>query len=641
MTMLDRMRRHKGWLKWSLAIVVLAFILLYVPVFLGNRSDFSSSDIIAKVEGHEITAGEFRKSYQAQLQAYRSAYGGNVSEQMLKQLGIDQQILQQMVDENASLAEAGCRGISVTDDEVVQRVMALPAFQENGRFIGDARYRQILSMQRPPLTPDEFEEQVRKSLVVDKLRSALTDWVTVADADVQAEYGRRNEKVKLDVVPILADKFRSQVQVGDAEVSAYFEGHKTEYKVGEKRKVRYVLVDVDSMRATSSPSQREVERAYNNNIETYTTPEQVRASHILLKTGEGKDEAAVKAKAEQVLKEAKAPGADFAALAKKYSEDAGSAKNGGDLDYFSRGRMLPEFEQVAFTLDPGQTSDLVKTQEGYHIIKVTDKKAAATKTLDEVRAQIVDQLAWERAQSKASQLADTMEKQIRKPADLDTVGPHNSLKVQESGYVTRDEPIMAIGPSPEIAAEIFSLGDGQVSPAERTQRGFAFLTVTGKQAPHVPKVDEVRDKVRDDLMKQKAFEIAQQKATQVAEAAKGGGDLQKAAKAAGLEVKTTELIARDSPIPDVGISSQVDAVAFALPVGAISQPIKTDNAMVVVRVVDKKEPTPAEYAAEKAKTHDDLVNERRSRFFSAYMVKAKQAMTITVNREALQKVLGG
>ena len=613
MTMLDRMRRHKGWLKWSLAIVVLAFILLYVPVFLGNRSDFSSSDIIAKVEGHEITAGEFRKSYQAQLQAYRSAYGGNVSEQMLKQLGIDQQILQQMVDENASLAEAGRRGISVTDDEVVQRVMALPAFQE----------------------------KVRKSLVVDKLRSALTDWVTVADADVQAEYGRRNEKVKLDVVPILADKFRSQVQVGDAEVSAYFEGHKTEYKVGEKRKVRYVLVDVDSMRATSSPSQREVERAYNNNIETYTTPEQVRASHILLKTGEGKDEAAVKAKAEQVLKEAKAPGADFAALAKKYSEDAGSAKNGGDLDYFSRGRMLPEFEQVAFTLDPGQTSDLVKTQEGYHIIKVTDKKAAATKTLDEVRAQIVDQLAWERAQSKASQLADTMEKQIRKPADLDTVGPHNGLKVQESGYVTRDEPIMAIGPSPEIAAEIFSLGDGQVSPAERTQRGFAFLTVTGKQAPHVPKVDEVRDKVRDDLMKQKAFEIAQQKATQVAEAAKGGGDLQKAAKAAGLEVKTTELIARDSPIPDVGISSQVDAVAFALPVGAISQPIKTDNAMVVVRVVDKKEPTPAEYAAEKAKTHDDLVNERRSRFFSAYMVKAKQAMTITVNREALQKVLGG
>jgi peptidyl-prolyl cis-trans isomerase D len=641
MTMLDRMRRHKGWLKWSLAIVVLAFILLYVPVFLGDRSKFSSADVVAKVEGHEITAGEFRRTYQAQLQVYRGAYGGNISDQMLKQLGIDQQILQQMVDENAALAEARRRGLTVTDDEVTQRILSLPAFQENGRFIGEARYRQILGMQRPALTPEEFEEQVRKSLVIDKLRSAITDWVTVSDAEVQAEYGRRNEKVKLEVVSVLADKFRNQVQVSDAEVSSYFDGHKADYKVGEKRKVRYVLADVDAMRPQVRLSQREIERAYNDNIQMYTTPEQVRASHILLKTGEGKDEAAVKAKAEQVLKEAKAPGADFAALAKKYSEDEASAKNGGDLDYFSRGRMLPEFEEAAFTLEPGQTSDLVKTQEGFHIINVTDKKPATTKTLDEVKTQIVEQLTWERAQARASQLADSLEQQIRKPADLDKVARENGLKVQDSGFVTRDEPIIAIGPSPEIAAAIFSLPDGQMSGALQTQRGFVFLTVTGKQAPHVPPLDEVRDKVRDDLSKQKAFDIAQQKAAQVASEARGGADMQKAAKAAGLEVKTTEMIAREAPIPDVGISPHVDAVAFALPVGAVSQPIKTDNAMVVLRVVDKKQPTPAEYEAERQKTRDTLMNERRNRFFSAYMVKAKQAMNITVNREALQKALGG
>jgi peptidyl-prolyl cis-trans isomerase D len=641
MTMLDRMRRHKGWLKWSLAIVVLAFILLYIPSFLGDRSQFSSSEVVAKIEGHEITAGEFRKAYQAQLQAYRGAYGGKISEQMLRQLGIDQQILQQLVGERAALAEARRRGITVTNDEVAQRILTLPAFQENGRFIGEARYRLILSMQQPPLTPEEFEDQVRKSLVIGKLRSALTDWVTVSDADVQAEYNRRNGKVKLEVVPIVADKFRNQVQVSDAEVAAHFDAHKADYKVGEKRRARYLLVDVDAMRSRVVVTPREIERFYNENIDMYSTPEQVRASHILLKAGEGKDEAAVKAKAEEVLKEAKAPGADFAALAKKYSGDEATAKNGGDLDYFSRGRMVPEFDQVAFSLEPGQISDLVKTEYGYHIIKVTDKKPATTKTLDEVRPQIADQLTWERAQTKASQLADTLEKEIRKPADLDKAARDNSLKVQESGYVTRDEPVMAIGASPEISAEIFGLADGQVSGALRTQRGYAFVTVNGKQAPHVPTLDEVRVKVRDDLSRQKAFDIAQQKASQVAAEVTSGADMQKAAKSAGLEAKTTELIPRESPIPDVGISPQVDAVAFSLPQGVVSQPIRTDNAIVVVRVVDKKEPTPAEYAADKEKTRDDLVNERRNRFFNAYMVKAEQSMSITVNREALQRVLGG
>ncbi len=222
---------------------------------------------------------------------------------------------------------------------------------------------------------------------------------------------------------------------------------------------------------------------------------------------------------------------------------------------------------------------------------------------------------------------------------MDKAARENGLRVQESGYVTKDEPIMALGASPEVTAEVFSLKDGAVSGAIRTQRGYAVLTVVGKEPPHVPKLDEVRDKVRDDLTKQKAFQLAEQKAAQVAAEAKAG-DVQKAAKDAGLEVKTTELIAREAPIPDVGVSPQVDNVAFALPAGAVSDPIKTDNAMVVVKVLEKKEPTAAEFAADREKTRDELLNERRNRFFSAYMVKAKQAMNINVNRETLRQLLG-
>ena len=140
MTMLDRMRRHRDWLKWSLGLVCVAFVLFYIPDFLRSGADAASGDTVATVDGREISSVDFRRTYQAQLQAYRSAYGANMNDQMLKQLGIDQQILQQMVDERAAVAEADRLGIKVSDEEVRQRIFAMPAFQENGGFIGEARY---------------------------------------------------------------------------------------------------------------------------------------------------------------------------------------------------------------------------------------------------------------------------------------------------------------------------------------------------------------------------------------------------------------------------------------------------------------------------------------------------------------------
>lgn len=640
MTMLDRMRRHRNWLKWSLALVCLAFVIFYIPDFLqGNATGAALGNAIARVEGEEITAGEFRRTYDAQLQAYRNAYGASMSEQILKQLGIDQQILQQMVDERAALAEADRLGIEVGDREVRQRILTTPAFLENGAFIGEQRYQQLLRMQRPPMTAAQFENSVRQQLTIEKLRAALTDWLSVTDKELEQEYRRRNDKVKLAVVAVPADNFRSQATASDADLASYFEAHKAEFKIPEKRKIRYLLVDVEALKAKTTIPPADIERAYNSNIEQYSTPEQVRASHILLKT-EGKDEAAVKAKAEDVLKQAKAPGADFVALAKKYSEDEGSAPNGGDLDYFGRGRMVPEFDAAAFAMESGQTSDLVKTQYGYHIIKVVDKKPGTTRTLAEVRQQLADQLAFERAQAQAADLADTLRDQISKPADLDTAAKARGLTVQESGFFAREEPIFGLGSSPEAAARAFEMKTGEVAGPLRTARGFAFQTVTATQDAYAPKLDEVKDRVRDEVIKQKARDMAKQKAGQIAASLKTAADFEKAAKAAGFEAKTTDLITRDSPVPDLGISPAVEQVAFALPVGAVSDPVSTDMGTAVVKVVEKQEVTPTEWASNRDRFREELLTDRRNRFFTAYMVKAKEKMKIEVNRQALQQALG-
>ena len=636
MTMLDRMRRHRDWLKWSLGLVCVAFVLFYIPDFLrGSGADAASGDTVAKVGGREISSADFRRTYQAQLQAYRSAYGANMNDQLLKQLGIEQQILQQMVDERAALTEAERLGIKVTDEEVRQRIFAMPAFQENGGFIGEARYQQLLRMQRPAMIASEFEDNIRHGLAVEKLRNSLTDWLSVNDGDLEKEYRRRNDKVKLAVVSFTADSFRTQVTASDAEVASHFEAHKSDFKIPEKRKIRYLLIDVEGLRAKTVVPAADIEREYNNHSEQYTTPEQVRASHLLLKT-EGKDDAAVKAKAEELLKQARG-GADFADLAKKHSEDTDSAKNGGDLDYFGRGRMVAEFDQAVFAMQPGTISDLVKTQYGYHIIKLVDKKTATTRPLAEVRQQLNDQLAYQRAQAQAADLSQNLEKQIKSPAELAKVAKAQGLTVQESGFFARDEPILGLGPSPEAANKAFEMKTNDVAGPLRASRGFVFETLVATQAPKVPVLDEVKDRVREEVIKQKARDVSKQKAAELAAKLKSAPDFEKAAKAAGVEAKTTELITQDSPIPDLGVAPAVEDAAFKLAVGAVSDPIATDNGTAVIKVLEKKSVTPEEWTSSKERFREELLADRRNRFYSAYMLKAKAKMKIEVNRESLQR----
>jgi len=639
MTMLDRMRRHKGWLKWSLAIVVVSFILLYIPSFLSEGPNGASNNsVVADVEGREITAQQFRRVYQAQIASYRQQYGGNIDERLLKQLGIDQRIVQQMIQEEVSLAEANRLGIKASDAEVRERILSIPAFQENGNFIGDTRYRQLLQMQNPPMQPDEFEDQIRRSIIAEKLEAALTAWITVSDADVEKEFRNRNEKVKLDVVNFPADKFREGLTATDAEINAYFESHKDAYRIPEKRKVRYVTVDQEKLRGQATVTGQQIERAYNDNIQQYSTPEEVRASHILLKT-DGKNDAAVKKQAEDLIAKIKG-GADFAELAKKYSQDDTNAKKGGDLDFFPRGQMVPEFDQAVFNMKVGDvTPEPVKTKFGYHIIKLVDKKPAATKTLAEVRAQIEDQLTYEQAQTAAEKLANDIAGQLKKPSDFEPVARAHGLQSGETGFFEQGEPIAGIGMAPAVSQQAFQMKEGEVSEPIRTPQGYAFITVTAKQDPYIPKVDEVKAKVREDVLKQKAIEAARQKAASVAAAAKSG-DLEKAAKAAGLEVKHTDLIPRGSAIADAGISPALDEKAFSLPQGAVSDPVVTDTGAAIVKVVEKQAASPADFAKQKDGLKTQLQNDRKQKFFAAYMTKARQGMKININRDTIAQIVG-
>jgi peptidyl-prolyl cis-trans isomerase D len=619
---------------------VVAFVALYIPSFLQNESLNGASNygVVATVEGRDITVGRFRRVYQQQMQAYRNAYGGQMDERLLKQLGVDQRIVQQLIEEEAALVEARRQNITASDAEVRARILALPAFQENGHFIGDARYRQLLQMQNPPINPGEFEEEVRRSVVLEKLQGALTDWITVGDADVTAEFNRRNEKVKLAVVAFPADKFKDGVAATDAEVSDHFEKNKETYRIPEKRKIKYALIDLQSLRQRTTVSAQDVQRYYEENKQQYSTPEQVRASHILLKT-EGKDDAAVKKQAEDVLAKVKG-GADFAALATKLSEDETSAVKGGDLDFFNRGAMVKEFDDAAFSMKVGETSGLVKTQFGYHIIRVTDKKPASTRTLEESRAQIEDLLKSERAQKEADRVSTELAGKLTKPEDLDTVAKGRGLTVSETGFFGRNEPIVGLGFAQEVSSRAFEMKTGEVSESIRSQNGPVFITVTGTQEARLPALDEVKARVRDDVQRAKAVEAARQKAAAVSAQLKSAADFAAAAKSAGLEAKTTDLVLRGAALPDVGVSPAVDTAAFALPQGGVSDPVVTDTGAVIVKVIEKKMPTADELKNGRDQLKTELVNQQKQRFYGSYMTKARERMSITSNPQVIAQVVG-
>ena len=638
MTMLDRMRRHKGWLKWSLALVVLAFVFLYVPGFMDQTGGVGlPNDVIARVGDKEISLLEFQQIYTRQLQAYRLESGGEISEELLRSLGIDRQILQQMIDGHAALTEAERLGLQVSDAEVRERILAVPAFQIDGQFIGEASYRQLLQQQRPPISPSQFEEEIRNEILVERLQAAVTGWVHVSDAEVADEHRRRNERVRVDIVAFRADDFRDQVEATEEDVALLFTEESSSYEVPEKRRLRFLLVDQTAIFDSLTLTEDELQQYYDTNLSQYQTPGQVRASHILLRV-DGDDEA-VTARAAELAAEARA-GADFAELAREHSEDDTNAENGGDLGLFGRGRMVPEFENAAFALAAGEVSDPVRSPFGYHVIKVTEKQEEVTQPFAEVRGAIENVLKRERSSSRATALARAIASEATTPGELERAAAARGYELQESGFAARGEPILGLGLAQEVSAQAFAIEPGAVAGPIPTPSGPAFVTVTDIQDPYVPELDEVRDQVREDVIRKKSLTLAQERAAGAAEALKTADDFVAAAEEADWSVGSSDLVTRGVALPEVGTSPSVEAVAFAMPPGTVSDVIQAGNAAAIVHLVEREQASAADLAQNRDTLRNELMLQRQSRFFTAYMDNVKARLDITIDLAVLEQALG-
>ncbi|HIC57324.1 MAG TPA: hypothetical protein EYO94_07985 [Acidobacteria bacterium] len=638
MTMLDRMRQHKRWLKWSLGLVVLAFIAIIPGVSMSPMTDPTlPSNVIARVGEHEISLLQFQQIYMQQLNNYRLQSGGDVSEEILRSLGIDRQIIQQLIDEYAAITEAERLGLVVGDAEVRERIITLPQLQVDGQFIGDSAYYQLLQTQQPPINPTQFEEEIRQQIMLERLQTAVTSWMTVTDEEIAEEHRRRNEKVKVNIISFRASEFRDEAEATDDDISLLYEEEAANYEVPEKRQLRFLLVDESEIFDSLTVTDDEVRQYYDTNISQYQTPGQVRASHILLRVDDEDTEEEVVEHAADLATQARG-GADFAELAREHSDDEGTAENGGDLGLFGRGRMVPEFEAAAFEMNEGDISDPVKSAFGYHVIQVTEKQEEITQPFETVQTTIQNLLKQERASSRSTALSRAIAAEVETPEDLAQAAASRGYELQESGFAARGEPILGLGMAPQVSAQAFSIEPNEVAGVD-TPSGPAFITVIATQDPYIPPIEEVRDRVREDVIRKKSLALALERANEAAEVLKSADDFVSAAETAEFAVGTSELVARGASFPQVGISSPVEAVAFAMEPGAVSDVIQAANSAAIVHLVEKEDASEDDLATNQDALRNELLFSRQNQFFSAYMENAKERLDIDIDLEVLDQAL--
>jgi len=593
-----------------LGVGMLAYLL---PPGTTNSSDTESNDVVARIGSDQtVTIAEVRQQL-AEIERR------NQVPKMLEGL-YARQILTQLVFTKEIQYEANRLGMKVTNEEVADRVKQfLPTAFNGDSPVGMDQYT-LLVQQRFGMGVPVFEDLIKQGLLEEKFRRLVTDGVSAGPAELMEQYRYQNEKVKLIYALVKPEDLEGKITPNEDEIKAAYEKRKSQYQIPEKRSVEYGLVDVSKLRQSVQISDDDLKVKYQQDIAQYQVPNRVHAQHILFMTV-GKPDAVVdeiRKKAEDVLKQAR-KGTKFDDLAKKYSEDPGSKDKGGDLGWLVQGQTVPEFEKAAFSLQPGQVSDLVKTQYGFHIIKVLEKETAHTKPFDEVKDSIRAPMMLSKADDEASKVADQLAAAIRKSnrTPLADLARDYHLQVSQTRAVAATDQLLEFGNSTDAKDTIFRLREGEVSPPIRTDRGYVVLALKQVLPAHQGSLDEVREKIVASLKQEKAQELARSKAEELSKRAKSGEKFDSAAKALGLDPKTSEDFARSGSISGVGSGKQVGA-AFNMKIGEVSTAQNLGLNWLVYRVDGKTEANPADFEKQKKDLTDQVLNEKRGLAYEAF-----------------------
>ena len=424
-----------------------------------------------------------------------------------------------------------------------------------------------------------------------------------------------------------SDDLQKQINPTDAELEAFFKKNAPQYAnaVPEARKIQYIaFTDSNLPQGAPQVTDAEIQQYYNQHLKDYQVDDQVKVRHILIKVdaSDPKSDAAAKAKAQGILDQLH-HGGDFAELAKKNSDDPGSKDTGGELGFLKHGATVPEFDQAAFSLQPGQTSGLVKSKYGYHIIQVEEKQVAHTRSLSEVKVSIQAQLTRQKEGEQEQAYAQQLSAEAQKNGFAATAAAHH-LQLETTDFLSQASVIPGLPDGSKLLSQAFSVNKGAAPGISTTGEGFAVFQVTDIQPAHAPSFADYKSHIVDDYRQQNLPQLLAEKTNELANKAKSGNDLAKAAKEVGATLKTSDLVGRQSQVPDVGALASAAPQFFDLSVGQLSGPINTGRTGIVAKIVEKQEPTSDEIAKNFDQTREGMLDQRREEAFAVFVTALQE-----------------
>lgn len=636
--------KHLKWVLWMVVIVFVAFIFFDFGTGLGGGPGSGGPNVAAYVGDEEVTVDEFERQYRNLEGMYRQVYGERFTPELARQMGLPLQALNQAVSQEILLEEARAMGLAATDEEVRDRILQDPSFKdEQGRFIGEERYRQLLRGARYG-SPSMFEQEIREQITVQKLMDILEANLYVSDKEVEQAYRDQVERARIRYIQLPRTRFLQNTAVPPAEVQAWFEKHKQEYRLPEQREAAYLLVDPAQLASQVKIDEKRLRDYYEQNQQEFERPEQVHARHVLIKT-EGRSEAEA-LKLINDIKARLAKGESFEAVARQSSEEPAAKTTGGDLGWFGRGQMVPAFEQAVFAGQKGTLVGPLKTQFGYHVIEILEKRAAGTQPFADVQESIRQRLAAERTQEMAEAKARELARKLAsdKPKGADALkaiaamaAPDQGVTFAETGPFSKQEPVSGLGFAPAFTAAAFALEKGGVSEAIQVPRGWTVFYLKDVMAPRVPELKDVQPRVQAAVAREKQQEMAINQLKQAMASGSPGKTLDQIAAELNLEVKESSEFGTQGQIPGIGANPELAKAAMTLPTGKIGGPIGDAQGAILFEVKERKSWDPIQFAGAREETRESVRRAKLNAIEASLIEARRRAMDVRFDAAVLDQ----
>ena len=630
--MLSLMRKKAG--SWLIKVLLGGIAVTFVS-WGGYQATTQRSGRVATVNGETITAEEYRLTYKRLIEQVQQRFGNNLNEEMIQNLQLPKQAIDQLVGQMLMRQTATELDLRVSDEDLSRSIKSISAFQTAGVF-DPRRYQQILD--RNNLSPESFEVSQRDSLLIEKLNNLITGSVKVSDDEAAEWYNWNNAMVDLEFVVFEPDRY-PDIAVTAEEIQQYFEGRKDAYKTEPELKVRYLKFEPQNYVAKVEVPDGQISEYYEEHPDEFQNPKTVEARHILIKVGQDaapEEVAKAKETIEDILKKARG-GQDFAELAKQYSEGPSKDK-GGYLGSFRRDAMVKPFADKAFAMQAGEISDPVRTQFGWHIIKVEKVNPATVTALsdakDKIRKKLVDEYAKQLAYDRVESIFDATFKDDR----LETVVADNQLVLHSTDFFTRQGgPAKGVQNKSAFAQAAFELAEGEISEIQDFGDGYYLLEIIDKRPAQIPELKTVEKKVRADLVKEKKGAQAKMDAEALLSALQEGVDMATASKEFDLTAQSTGLFKRNDAIPQIGFERDISGAGFELSAqNSLPQEIiEGSKGYYVIKFKQRKAPAMADFEKEKDGIKNRLLQQKRFKAFQAWLDQRKKSSEIVIKENLL------